>query len=97
LKVLRTVGDAVGRAEVAIASAVVDLPNVIGSEDVCRESFGRFCEAGCDRDCDIVEGTKTDGEAGRSYECTTILGEMVARLKAQSDSRNTCGLVGVKG
>ncbi len=39
---LTTVGEAVGTAEAAIASAVDDLPNVIGREEVWSESFGRF-------------------------------------------------------
>lgn len=36
------VGEAVGSAEAAIDRAVEDLPKVIGREEVCRESFGRF-------------------------------------------------------
>ncbi len=40
---------------------------------------------------------KTDGDEGRSYDGTTIFEERVARVGAQSNSRSTCGLVGVKG
>lgn len=37
-----TVGDVIGCVEAVIARAVDDLPNVIGSEEVCSDSFGRF-------------------------------------------------------
>lgn len=39
-------GDAVGRALAVIMSAVEDLPNVTGRDDVCRESLGRLFSAG---------------------------------------------------
>lgn len=47
LKVFRTVGETVGKALAAIASAVDDLPNVMGSDDVCKDSLGRLLGAGC--------------------------------------------------
>jgi hypothetical protein len=47
LKVFRTVGEAVGKALAVIASAVDDLPNVMGSDDVCKDSLGRLLGAGC--------------------------------------------------
>ena len=40
LKVLRTVGEAVGMLRES-ERAVVDLPKVMGREVVCRDSFGR--------------------------------------------------------
>lgn len=43
----RTVGEAVGKALAVIASAVDDLPNVMGSDDVCKDSLGRLLGAGC--------------------------------------------------
>jgi len=42
LKVFRTVGEAVGSAEAVSAKAVEDLPNVMGREEVWRESLGRL-------------------------------------------------------
>jgi hypothetical protein len=39
LKVLRTVGEAVAQD---LASPVLDLPNVMGREAVCNDSFGRL-------------------------------------------------------
>lgn len=42
-------------------------------------------------------GMKIDGDGGRSYEGTTIFGEKVARVEAQSKSRSTPGLLGVNG
>lgn len=39
LKVLRTVGEAVAQV---LASPVVELPQAMGREAVCNESFGRF-------------------------------------------------------
>ena len=47
LKVLRTVGEAVGKALAVMASAVEDLPNVRGKDDVCRESLGLLLGTGC--------------------------------------------------
>jgi hypothetical protein len=47
LKVFRTVGEAAGKALAVIASAVDDLPNVMGRDDVCKESLGRLLGAGC--------------------------------------------------
>jgi hypothetical protein len=47
LKVFRTVGEAVGKALAAMASAVDDLPNVIGKDDVCKESLGRLLGECC--------------------------------------------------
>jgi hypothetical protein len=47
LKVFRTVGEAVGKALAAIASAVDDLPNVMGRDDVCKDSLGRLLGTGC--------------------------------------------------
>lgn len=44
---LRIVGEAVGRALAVIANAVDDLPNVMGRDDVCKESLGRLLGAGC--------------------------------------------------
>ena len=41
-------------------------------------------------------GVKIDGDGGRSYEGTTIFGEGVARVGAQSKS-STPGLLGVNG
>lgn len=66
MKVLSTVGEAIGSVEAAIVRAVEDLPNVIGSDEVCRESFGRLCEAACGCDCVMVVVVKTDGDEGRS-------------------------------
>lgn len=43
----RTVGEAVGKALAVIASAVDDLPNVMGRDDVCKDSLGRLLGAGC--------------------------------------------------
>lgn len=43
----RTVGEAVGNALAVIASAVDDLPNVMGSDDVCKDSLGRLLDADC--------------------------------------------------
>ena len=43
----RTVGEAVGKALAVIASAVDDLPNVMGSDDVCKDSLGRLLGTGC--------------------------------------------------
>jgi hypothetical protein len=97
LKVLRTVGEAVGRAEAAIASAVEDLPKLIGSEDVCRDSFGRFGDSDLGLVCVMVVDVKTDGDEGRSYEVTPIFGERVACLGAQSSWKWSWGLVGVRG
>ena len=37
-----TVGEATGCVEAAIVKAVEDLPKVIGSEEVCSDSLGRF-------------------------------------------------------
>ncbi len=37
-----TVGDATGCVEAVMVKAVEDLPKVIGSEEVCSDSFGRF-------------------------------------------------------
>jgi hypothetical protein len=42
LKVFATVGEEVGPVAIDSDKAVVDLPNVIGRELVCRESFGRL-------------------------------------------------------
>jgi hypothetical protein len=95
--VLSTVGEVVGSAEAAIDRAVDDLPNVIGREEVCRESFGRFAEAVGGTACVMVVGMKTEGDEGRSYDGTPIFGESVARREAQSKRRCTRGLVGVKG
>jgi hypothetical protein len=97
LKVFSTVGEVVGSAEAAIDRVVDDLPNVIGREEVCRESFGRFAEAIGGTTCVMVVGMKMEGDEGRSYDGTPIFGERVARLEAQSKPRCTCGLVGVKG
>jgi hypothetical protein len=41
------VGEAVGKAFAVMASAVEDLPKVMGRDDVCKESFGRLLGAGC--------------------------------------------------
>ena len=41
------VGEAAGKALAVMASAVEDLPNVMGKDDVCKESFGRLLGAGC--------------------------------------------------
>ena len=43
----RTVGEAVGKTLAVIASAVDDLPNAMGRDDVCKESLGRLLGAGC--------------------------------------------------
>lgn len=45
----------------------------------------------------MVVGVKTDGDEGRSYDGTTIVGEEVAYVGAQSKSRSTRGLLGVNG
>lgn len=42
-------------------------------------------------------GAKIDGDGGRSYEGTTIFGDKVARVGAQSKSRRTPGTLGVNG
>lgn len=44
---LRTVGEAAGKALAVMASAVEDLPNVRGKDDVCRESLGLLLGTGC--------------------------------------------------
>lgn len=97
MNVLRTVGEAAGRAEAAIASAVEDFPKVIGSDEVCKESLGRFCDGAGGLACDIFIGIKTAGEVEYSYEDPPILGEVIERLGAPSTSRQNRGLVGVKG
>jgi hypothetical protein len=45
--VFRTVGEAVGKTLAVIASAVDDLPNVMGRDDVCKDSLGRLLGTGC--------------------------------------------------
>jgi hypothetical protein len=45
--VFRTVGEAVGKAFAVIASAVDDLPNVMGRDDVCKDNLGRLLGADC--------------------------------------------------
>jgi hypothetical protein len=89
LKVLRMVGEPIGRAEAVIARAVEDLPNVIGKDEVCRESLGRFWDEGCGLVCFIVVDAKTEGDEGRSYEVTPIFGERAVCLGGQSKSRCT--------
>lgn len=41
------VGEAVGKVLAAMTSAVDDLPNVTGKDDVCKESLGRLLGACC--------------------------------------------------
>lgn len=71
---LRIVGETTGRADAVIARAVEDLPNVIGKEDVCRESLGLFSDVGCGLDNLNVAGVWADGGEGCSYEVPRISG-----------------------
>jgi hypothetical protein len=63
LKVFRTVGEVVGKALAVMASAVKDLPNVMGKDDVCKESLGRLLGAGCGARASISLGVSEFSEA----------------------------------
>ena len=45
----------------------------------------------------MTVGVKIDGDEGRSYEGTTIFGEEVVHVEAQSKAKRTPGLLGVNG